>query len=74
MKYLITGGGGQLGFDVRRDLLHRDVSESDVAAPSSKELDITDARAVEKYIGIFQPNVIIHCDAYTNVDGSESYK
>ena len=72
MKYLITGGGGQLGFDVRRDLLHRDVSESDVAAPSSKELDITDARAVEKYIGIFQPNVIIHCAAYTNVDGAES--
>ena len=72
MKYLNTGGGGQLGFDVRRDLLHRDVSESDVAAPSSKELDITDARAVEKYIGIFQPNVIIHCAAYTNVDGAES--
>lgn len=72
MKYLITGGGGQLGFDVRRDLLHRDVSESDVAAPSSKELDITDARAVEKYIGNFQPNVIIHCAAYTNVDGAES--
>lgn len=72
MKYLITGGGGQLGFDVRRDLLHRDVSESDVAAPSSKELNITDARAVEKYIGIFQPNVIIHCAAYTNVDGAES--
>ncbi len=72
MKYLITGGGGQLGFDVRRDLLHWDVSESDVAAPSSKELDITDARAVEKYIGIFQPNVIIHCAAYTNVDGAES--
>lgn len=72
MKYLITGGGGQLGFDVRRDLLHRDVSESDVAVPSSKELDITDARAVEKYIGNFQPNVIIHCAAYTNVDGAES--
>ncbi len=72
MKYLITGGGGQLGFDVRRDLLHRDVSESDVATPSSKELDITDARAVEKYIGNFQPNVIIHCAAYTNVDGAES--
>ena len=72
MKYLLRGGGGQLGFDVRRDLLHWDVSESDVAAPSSKELDITDARAVEKYIGIFQPNVIIHCAAYTNVDGAES--
>ncbi len=72
MKYLITGVGGQLGFDVRRDLLRRDVSESDVVAPSSKELDITDARAVEKYIGNSQPNVIIHCAAYTNVDGAES--
>lgn len=71
MKYLITGAGGQLGFDVRRELLKRGVAQEDIAAPSSKELDITDANTVENYVKNFQPNVIIHSAAYTNVDGAE---
>lgn len=71
MKYLITGAGGQLGFDVRRELLKRGVAQEDIAAPSSKELDITDANTVENYVENFQPNVIIHSAAYTNVDGAE---
>lgn len=72
MKYLITGAGGQLGFDVRRELLKRGVSEDDIAAPRSGELDITDAEAVENYVENFHPDVIFHCAAYTNVDGAES--
>lgn len=71
MKYLITGAGGQLGFDVRGELLKRGVAQDDIAAPSSKELDITDANTVENYVENFQPNVIIHSAAYTNVDGAE---
>lgn len=72
MKYLITGAGGQLGFDVKRELLARGVASDDIAAPSSKELDITDTEAVENYVENFQPDVIFHCAAYTNVDGAES--
>lgn len=72
MKYLITGAGGQLGFDVQRELLKRGVAQNDIAAPNSKELDITDTNAVENYVENFQPEVIIHCAAYTNVDGAES--
>lgn len=72
MKYLITGASGQLGFDVKRELLNRGVSEDDIATPRSSELDITDAKVVEKYVENFYPNVIIHCAAYTNVDGAES--
>lgn len=73
MKYLITGGGGQLGFDVKRELLKRGgVAETDIATPRSKELDITDAEAVENYVENLHPDVIFHCAAYTNVDGAES--
>lgn len=72
MKYLITGAGGQLGFDVKRELLSRGVIESDIAAPHLADLDITDAQAVENYVENFRPDAIIHCAAYTNVDGAES--
>lgn len=72
MKYLITGASGQLGYDVKRELLSRGVAESDIATPRATEMDITDAQAVENYVENFQPDVIIHCAAYTNVDGAES--
>lgn len=71
MKYLITGAGGQLGFDIKRELLSRGVTESDIAAPHLADLDITDQQAVENYVENFHPDVIFHCAAYTNVDGAE---
>lgn len=72
MRYLITGAGGQLGYDIKRELLKRGVSVDDIATPRSKELDITNTEAVEKYVENFHPDVIFHCAAYTNVDGAES--
>lgn len=72
MKYLVTGASGQLGYDVKRELLSRGVAESDIATPRATEMDITDAQAVENYVENFRPDVIIHCAAYTNVDGAES--
>ena len=72
MKYLITGVSGQLGYDVKRDLLGRGVSENDISSPRTAEMDITDRQAVENYVENFRPDVIIHCAAYTNVDGAES--
>lgn len=72
MKYLITGASGQLGFDIRRELLKRGVATADIAAPHAAEMDITDEQAVENYVENFHPDVIFHCAAYTNVDGAES--
>lgn len=72
MKYLITGASGQLGYDVKRDLLDRGAAEADIATPHAAEMDITNNQAVEKYVENFRPDVIIHCAAYTNVDGAES--
>ncbi len=72
MRYLITGASGQLGYDVKRDLLGRDVAESDIATPRASEMNIADSEVVENYVENFRPDVIIHCAAYTNVDGAES--
>lgn len=72
MKYLITGASGQLGYDVKRELLKRGVAEMDITTPHADEMDITDAQAVENYVENFHPDIIIHCAAYTNVDGAES--
>lgn len=71
MKYLITGVSGQLGYDVKHELLSRGIAEADIATPRTAEMDITDKQAVEKYVENFHPDVIIHCAAYTNVDGAE---
>lgn len=72
MRYLITGASGQLGYDVKRDLLSRGVAEANIATPRAAEMDIADSEAVEKYVENFRPGVIVHCAAYTNVDGAES--
>lgn len=71
MKYLITGVGGQLGFDIKRELLSRSIDEPNIAAPHFADLDITDQQAVENYVENFRPDVVFHCAAYTNVDGAE---
>lgn len=69
MKYLITGGTGQLG----REWVHYlNDHELSFKAFSSSELDITDAKAVAKKLKEIQPNVVINCAAYTDVDGAEN--
>ena len=71
-RYLITGCSGQLGYDIVRELNNRGIY--DVLALSSKDMDITDARVVTKIITEYKPEHIIHCAAYTNVDGAEDNK
>lgn len=68
MKILVTGGSGQLGFDVRRELERRGIRYT---APSSQEMDITAANAVREQICAYQPDVVIHCAAWTAVDAAE---
>ena len=68
MKILVTGGSGQLGFDVCRELERRGM---EYIAPPSKEMNITDADAVWEQICIYRPDVVIHCAAWTAVDAAE---
>lgn len=69
MKYLITGGSGQLGYDIIRELKNRD--RFDFLAPNCSEMDITDIKSVEDVILNYKPDVIFHCAAYTAVDKAE---
>lgn len=80
MKVLVTGVGGQLGFDVVNELVKRNyhVIGSDIldnANINSKasyiQLDITDREKVEQVIIEINPDAIIHCAAWTAVDMAE---
>ena len=71
MKYIITGYKGQLGYDVKRELLKRGVKEEDVLAIDKEEMDITNGEEVNKVVKEFAPDVIFHCAAWTAVDKAE---
>jgi len=67
--WLVTGGSGQLGSEVVAL-----VSGTDdvVVSPTSTELDITDAGAVEVAVRDLRPDVVVNCAAYTAVDAAET--
>ena len=77
MKVLVTGTSGQLGYDVMMELTKRgyegigaDRSETE-AEFEHVVLDITDAERVMEVVKEIKPDVIVHCAAWTNVDGAE---
>ena len=87
MKVFATGVGGQLGHDVMNELSRRNYDgvgsdiqpgysgiqdNSAVTMMPYVSLDITDKTAVMKVISEVQPDVIVHCAAWTNVDGAEN--
>lgn len=71
MRILVTGYTGQLGFDVVSEGLKRGLEMHGIG---SKDLNITDEKAVYKYINKLNPDSIIHCGAYTAVDKAEDDK
>lgn len=86
MKIFVTGVGGQLGHDVMNELAKRGYEGvgSDVASEYSGiadesavtrmpyvSLDITDKEEVENVITEINPDVVVHCAAWTAVDMAE---
>ena len=71
MKYLITGYKGQLGYDVKRELLKRNVSKADILSIDKDEMDITNKEEVNRVVKDFKPDIIFHCAAWTAVDKAE---
>lgn len=81
MKVFVTGVSGQLGRDVMLELEKRGIEAigSDRSGDGKGEfkvvaLDITDREGVEKTLTEINPDVIVHCAAWTNVDGAEDEK
>lgn len=87
MKIFVTGVNGQLGHDVMNELHRRGhegigsdiqpvysgiADNSAVITMPYVSLDITNIEAVQKTITEVKPDAIIHCGAWTNVDGAEA--
>ncbi|MEE0799696.1 MAG: dTDP-4-dehydrorhamnose reductase [Gemmiger sp.] len=81
MKILITGCRGQLGTELQKQLaaegcalgpLPERLKKATVIAVDLEELDITDREATVTYIRRTQPDTVINCAAFTNVDGCET--
>ncbi|MDP3535977.1 MAG: dTDP-4-dehydrorhamnose reductase [Halomonas sp.] len=68
MKVLITGGSGQVGGELRRQL----TTLGDILAPSREELDLSDADSVDAYLAHHQPDAVVNAAAYTAVDNAEA--
>lgn len=60
MKALITGGSGALGSSLKKFF-------NDAFCPTHEEMDITDADAVNKSILSYEPSILIHAAAVTDV-------
>ena len=86
MKIFVTGVAGQLGHDVMNELASRGYEGigSDLAPQYSgiqdgtavcsmayESLDITNEEAVRQVLSRVQPDVVIHCAAWTAVDLAE---
>ena len=86
MRFFVTGVGGQLGHDVMNELISRGyegigsdiqmvysgiADDSAVTKVPYRMLDITDKEAVEKIITESNPDVVVHCAAWTAVDMAE---
>lgn len=68
MKFFVTGAKGQLGYDVMLELEKRGYNAVGV---DIEEMDITDSESVERVIVSENPDVVIHCAAWTAVDLAE---
>ena len=78
MNILITGGKGQLAYEIK-DLLETgkaeigaiEIKDANAKFVDVDELDITNLDAVRSFINEFKADVVINCAAFTNVDGCE---
>jgi len=66
MKILVTGGRGMLGSDLCEALAAHEVRGVDI-----EDFDLTDASAVREALAAARPEMVVHCAAWTDVDGCE---
>ena len=69
MRWLITGGGGLLGSALSKVLSYEN---KEYKAFQKSELDVTDLYTTKCCIEAEDPDVVLHCAAFTDVDEAES--
>lgn len=67
MNVLVTGGSGQVGFELKRHLCLL----GNIIAPSREELDLADPVSVDEWLRTHRPGLVINAAAYTAVDRAE---
>ena len=68
-RVLVTGANGQVG----RNICSVFDDSFDVVGFSSRELDVGDAKAIQKIFDMVRPDIVINAAAYTKVDDAETY-
>jgi dTDP-4-dehydrorhamnose reductase len=68
MRVLVTGADGQLGYDMVKRLNENSI---ECLGTSINELDLTNETQTNKVITNYNPDVVVHCAAYTAVDKAE---
>lgn len=69
MRLMVTGAGGMLGHDVVRIA---EQAGHEVTAFAREDLDITEVSVVDEAVLAEQPEAIVNCAAWTDVDGAEA--
>lgn len=67
MRIVVTGANGQLGKEIAKQ-----GSSHELILTDYDTLNITDGSAVAAFMKAIKPEAVIHCAAYTNVDGAET--
>jgi len=67
-RMLVTGSNGLLG----KEILDRFREEWEILPTDLKECDVTNSREFRKVMRGFQPDLVVHCAAYTAVDRAEA--
>ena len=70
MKVLVIGSDGQLGLEIQK-ISNRYNSLSFIFS-TTKTLDLSRLNTISSFLDVLNPDVIINCAAYTNVDEAES--
>ncbi|ARF53242.1 dTDP-4-dehydrorhamnose reductase [Streptomyces gilvosporeus] len=72
VRWLVTGAGGLLGWELCARLARLDGAE--VTGLPRRELDITQARAVRTAVRAHRPDIVVNCAAWTATDDVETHE
>lgn len=69
LRILVTGANGQLGSEFR--WLHKGYPQWEFVFATREKLDLSQTSSISKYLEEEQPNIIINCAAFTQVEKAE---
>ena len=67
MRILLTGGSGQIGWELRRTL----ATLGDVVAPPRTTLDLASGQSIGRVVREIRPQLVVNAAGYTAVDRAE---